>query len=78
MTISALYHCFIISLGLTAAFILTTANQLGPVEAFFVPFGLYLFIFSLIAEVIFWAGYYAHFLINAISRVAHRIRKIRL
>lgn len=78
MTNIALYHCFNIALGLIAAFILMTANQLGPVEVFLVPLGLYLFIFAVTAEVVLFAGYYAHHLINAISRAATEIRKIRL
>lgn len=47
------FHCVALSLITTSSLMLLTANQLGPLEMFVVPAGIYLLFMGLAMEVFF-------------------------
>ena len=48
------FHLFAIAFFVMGFFVALTATELGPVATLLVPMGLYLAIFSLFLEFIFW------------------------
>lgn len=51
------FHSMALATLLTGILMLLTAGQLGPVQMFVVPMGLYTVFAGLVAEIIFWIGY---------------------